>query len=228
MNERLRSVLVIVTLVIALAVSYEFFLKPYAVQERAVNQVLFARSTWNITLQEYTINGAISSQTYRVTNDDGKVKMFYSATSRNGLVTKQFDVPLSGPTATFLFEDLRANGIWELEDKPLRPHPRDEYIIFVAQTLGSQGGNRAFGFSDPHYWATTNAREFMLLPLNPHSKPTAEATTTVGSRSLREPRYLKIVESIKAFGPDSVQQAESKIRAELIEADRGTAAAARP
>jgi hypothetical protein len=37
------------------------------------------------------------------------------------------------------------------------------------------------------------------------------------SKPLRDPRYLQIVELFESFGPPSVQQAESKIRAELIE-----------
>jgi hypothetical protein len=222
MNDRTRAILVIAVFAAVLIAGYEFFLKPYFAQERKVDTVLHAYSAWNVTMQAYLINGPISAETYRVSNDDGKVKMFYSATSRSGLVTKQFDVQLVGPTATFLFEELRAEGVWELEDKAVRPHPLDEYIISVYQRLGDQGGSRAFGFSDPVYWANTTAREFML-----HSLPTAsatggsnaETTTAVSGRSLRDERYLKIVRSFKNFGPESVQQAEAKIRADLIEAD---------
>lgn len=218
MNERTRGMLVVAICIAAVVLGYKFFLQPYFAQERAVIKVLSERSTWNVTLQEYVINGAISAETFRVANDDGKVKMFYSATSRSGLITKQFDVQLFGPNATFLYEELRADGIWELEDRPLLPHPRDEYIAFVSQTLGNEGGSRAFGFSDPQYWAASNAREFSLHPQATGSGP---PMTTVSGRSLREPRYLKIVQLIKNFGPASVQQAEAKIRAELIEADSG-------
>lgn len=209
MNERLRALIVIAAFAAVMLLGYFSFLKPYFSDQRAVDKVLHANSTWTITMQQYLMSGPLSSQTYRVNNDNGKPSMFYSATNRDGTVTKQFDVPLSGPEATYLFEALRAEGLWELPDKPVRPHPRDEYVFYVAQTLGNEGGHRAFGFSDPVYWATTKGTEFYLDLKHPN-KPVSSMT-----RSLREPRYLNLVELMETFGPPSVQQAQGKIRAEL-------------
>jgi len=211
MNERTRAVLVSVSLAIFLAVSYVWFLKPYFAQQQAVDKVRTANSTWTITMQQYLTHGPISEQTYRINNDNGKVMMFFSATNRNGTITKQFNVPLAGPQATFLFEALRAEGIWELLDKPVRPDARDLYIFFVRQTLGGEGGQRAFGFSDPVFWATTKGREYPINLKN-MDKPNPLAVT---SRPLRDPRYLKLVQLMETFGPPSVQQAEQTIRAEL-------------
>lgn len=209
MNERARAALVIGSLLVLTVLGYALFLRPYFAEQRAVEKVLNARSTWTVTMQQYLHAGPLSSQTYRVTNDDGKIKMFYSATNKDGSVTKQFDVPLAGPQATFLFEALRAQGIWELPDKPLRPHPHDEYVIFVAQTLGEEGGHRAFGFSDPVFWAMTKGTEYPVNMNDPNHP------VIITNRPLREPRYLRIVELFESFGPPSVQQAEAKIRAEL-------------
>lgn len=199
-----------------LYVGYRFFLQPFFVDLRAVDKVRSARSTWTVTMQEYDFAGPLSQQTYRINNDNGKVRMFYSATSRNGLVTKQFLVPLDGPSGTFLFEQLRVDGIWELDGKPLRSRPKDEYVVAVAQTLGDQGGSRAFGFSDPRYWASTNAREFQLSAPSPKgSGSELSGTTKVRGRTLRDDRYLKIVDEIRNFGPPSVLKAEDTIRSEL-------------
>ena len=211
MSERVRTALVIGTLLILGVLGYTLFLHPYFAEQRAVEKVLNARSTWMITMQQYLRDGPLSAQTYRVSNDDGKIKMFYSATNRNGTVTKQFDVPMTGPQATFLFEDLRAAGIWELPDKAVRPHWHDEYVVYVGQTLGSEGGHRAFGFSDPVFWAMTKGLEYPINMKDPNNP------IGVTSRPLREPRYLKIVELFESFGPQSVQQAEATIRAELVE-----------
>lgn len=215
MTEKTRSWFVIIVFIALAIAGYSFFMKPFLTQEPELDKVLSARSTWTVTMQCYKNAGPISSETYRIANDNGAVKMFYSATNRDGTITKQFDVPLSGPSGTFLFEQLRADGIWELDDKPVRPHAQEEYVMEVEQTLGDEGGSRAFGFSDPHYWATTKAEEFQLRP--PAKSMKRLNLTHVGSagRSLRDPRYLKIVEEVRSFGPQSVLQAEDLIRSEL-------------
>jgi hypothetical protein len=205
----MRAVIVVATLLILSVLGYTLFLNPYFAEQRAVEKVLNARSTWTITMQQYLHSGPLSSQTYRISNDDGKIAMFFSGTNRDGTVTKQFDVPLTGPQATFLFEALRLDGIWELRDKAVRPHAYDEYVIYIGQTLGEEGGHRAFGFSDPVYWAMTKGLEYPINMKDPN-RPIG-----LTSRPLRDPRYLKIVELFETFGPPSVQQAEAKIRAEL-------------
>lgn len=217
MRESTRAILVIVAFVAALLAGYELFLKPYIGEETKVHGVLTEYSTWTVTMQEYLMTGPLAAETFRLHNDNGKTTMYYAATDRGG-TTKFFNVPLQGPAGTFLFQELEGDGIWELDDKAVRPHPRDEYVVVVAQTLGSQGGTRAFGFSDPPYWATTNAREFLLsLPKRgPIQGPGSKVVTAYGGRPLRDDRYLKIVEAIKRFGPPSVQQAENKIRYELL------------
>src|SRR6202165_6152259 len=108
-----------------------------------VDQVLNARSTWDVTMQRYMLTGPISPETYPISNDNGATSMFYSATNRDGTLTKQFNVPLSGPSATFLYEQLRSDGIWELAGKPIRPKPKEESAVEVSQPLGNQGGSRA-------------------------------------------------------------------------------------
>jgi hypothetical protein len=208
-NERQRSILVVVVCAVLIAIAFFGFVEPYLGRERAVNKILNANSTWTVTMQQYLHDGPVSEQTYRISNDNGKVTMFFSATNRDGLITKQFEVPLSGPEATFLFEQLYADGIWELPDKAVLPHPRDEYVFFVQQQLGNEGGQRAFAFSDPVFWAMTHGQEY---PLN--LKDT-QHPIGVTSTPLRDARYLKIVRDMESFGPASVQQAEAKIRGEL-------------
>jgi len=212
-NEGQRSLLVVAVSAIVIIVTIVAFVVPYVKRQSAVNSVLNANSTWTVTMQQYLHVGALSEQTYRINNDNGKVEMFYSATNRDGTITKQFDVPLFGPDATFLFEQLRAEGIWGLPDKAVRPHPKDEYIFMVAQTLGDEGGHRAFGFSDPEFWATTKGLEYPLNLKDPKNP------IGITSRPLRDPHYLKLVQLVEQFGPPSVQQAQMKIRTELAESN---------
>jgi hypothetical protein len=214
-TERTRSWIVILICVAIAVAGYMLFMKPFLKQEPELDKVLHARSTWTVTMQAYQSAGPMSQETYRISNVDGASRMFYSASNRDATVTKQFDVPLSGPGATFLFEQLRADGIWELDDKPERAHSKDQYIVEVDQTLGDEGGNRAFTFSDPQYWATTKAEEFQIrLPAKSMKHFDLTRVASAG-RSLREPRYKKIVDEIRAFGPQSVLDAEALIRSEI-------------
>jgi hypothetical protein len=214
-RESTRAILLFVILVGGATVSYLFFFKPFMQEQPKVRDVISANSTWSVAMQQYEMRGLISAETYRISNNNGATTLFYAATNRAGTVTKEFTAPLVGPAGTFLFEELRADGIWELDDKPVRPHPVDEYIIEVDQTLGDEGGNRAFGFSDPQFWAATNGQEYQLKL--PPKGPIGDKATTLGTagKPLKEPRYLKIVTMIRAFGPASVLAAENKIRAAL-------------
>lgn len=215
MNEKTRSWLVILICVVLAAAGYIFFLRPFVSEEPQLDKVLYANSTWTVTMQVYYTKGPISAETYRISNNNGVVHLFYSGTNRDGSVTKQFEVPLEGPSGTFLFEQLRADGIWDLDDKPVRPHSTEQYIIEVDQTLGDEGGSRAFGFSDPHYWATTKAQEIELRLPAKSMKPLNLTQVASAGRPLRDPRYEKIVDEIKSFGPQSVLEAEAQIRSEL-------------
>lgn len=217
MTETSRAVVFVAILVLGLAAAYEFSFKPYLAEESRVRRVLSENSTWTVTMQAYHLAGPIAEETYRLHNDNGKTNMYYAATDRKGTI-KYFNVPLQGPAGTFLFQELEGDGIWELEDKPVRPHPKDEYIFVVTQTLGSQGGTRSFGFSDPNYWATTKAREFRLQLPKSGSIQGANAKMMIasGGRPLRDDRYLKIVTAVRRFGTTSVQQAENEIRRELL------------
>ena len=221
MKESTRSIFILLIVVVGAALSYIYFFRPFMQEQPQVQQVITANSTWSVTMQEYLMHGPLAAETYRISNDNGKTTVFYAATNRAGTETKEFTAPLVGPSGTFLFEELRADGLWELDDRPVRPHPKDEYIIEVDQTLGDEGGTRSFGFSDPEYWATTHAQEFQLkLPsAGPISGSSAPAMGVAG-RSLQEPRYLKIVREIRDFGPPSILAAEVKIRGQLAQTEK--------
>lgn len=216
MRESARAVLLLGTMIVAGILAWVFFFHPFMAEQPAVQGVINANSTWSVTMQEYVMHGPIAAETFRISNDNGKTTFFYAGTNRAGTVTKEFQVPIVGPSGTFLFEQLRADGLWELDDRAVRADPVDEYVVEADQTLGDQGGTHAFSFSDPAYWATTHAQEFQLhLPAKGPISGTKGMTLGVAGRSLREPRYWKIVEEIRGFGSPSIFSAEAKIRSEL-------------
>jgi len=216
-KESTRAILLFVILVGGGIVSYLFFFKPFMQVQPQVRGVISANSTWSVSMQAYEMHGLVSAETFRISNNNGATTLFYAATNRAGTVTKEFTAPLVGPAGTFLFEELRADGIWELDDKAVRQHPYDEYIIEVDQTLGDEGGTRSFGFSDPVYWATTRGQEYQLKL--PPKGPIGNGANTLGmaGKALKDPRYLKIVTMIRGFGPASVLAAENKIRTQLAD-----------
>jgi hypothetical protein len=218
MRESTRALLLFGVMIVAGILTYVYFFHPFMAEQPQVEHVINENSTWSVTMQEYLTRGPLAAETFRISNDNGKTTMFYSATNRAGTVTKEFTAPIVGPSGTFLFEDLRANGLWELDDRAVRPDPVDEYVIEVDQTLGDQGGTHSFSFSDPAYWATTHSQEFNLhLPAKGPISGSKGATMGVAGRSLREPRYFKIVQEIRSFGPPSITAAQVKIRSELAQ-----------
>ena len=214
MSERARAAIVVGSIVAVIVLGYALFLRPWLPEYDAVRQVQNENSTWTVTLQTYFASGAVASETYRIANDNGKTSLLYSATDRSGLVTKQFEVPLAGPEGTFLFEQLRADGIWDLEDKPSRPNAKQLNVIEVGQTLGDEGGSRAFTFTDPAYWATTNSLEYKVAM--PTAGPSAGPIDIGAGVARRDERYLKLVREIQSFGPPNVLAAESRIRIDFV------------
>lgn len=218
MRESTRALLLLAVMIAVALATYFFFFRPFMQEQPKVRDVINANSTWSVTMQEYELQGPLAAETYRISNDNGKTTMFYAATNRAGTVTKEFTTPLQGPDGTFLFEELRADGLWDVDDRPVLPHPKEEYIIEVDQTLGDEGGTRAFGFSDPQYWATTHAQEFRLrLPAKGPISGANASTMGVAGRKLQDPRYWQIVQAIRAFGPPTVIAAEVKIRSQLAQ-----------
>jgi hypothetical protein len=220
-SERTRAAIVIGSIVAVIALGYFLFLQPWLPQYNAVRQVQNENSTWTVTMQCYYTAGAIESETYRIANDNGRTSLLYSATDRSGLVTKQFDVPLAGPEGTFLFEQLRADGIWDLDDKAARPNAKELYVIEVGQTLGEEGGSRAFTFTDPSYWATTNSLEYKVAM--PKAGQSAGPIDIGAGVARRDERYLKLVQEIRSFGPPSVLAAESRIRLDFVQREAARA-----
>ena len=213
MNEKIRAAIVVASIVLAFGLGYLVFLRPWLPQYNAVRQVQYANSTWIVTMQCYYSAGAVEAETYRISNDNGKTTLLYSATDRSGLETKQFDVPLAGPNGTFLFEQLRADGIWDIDNQAARPNPKDSYVIAVGQTLGDEGGSRAFTFTDPQYWATTKSVEYKVAMPSPGA---SNGPIDIGAGvSRRDPRYLTLVREIRSFGPPNVLAVENQIRSDF-------------
>ena len=88
------------------------------------------------------------------------------------------------------------------------------YTLHIHQVADREQGSRTITFTDPHYWALEAGRQYHIQ-LRQNS-PTPDLTK-LQSTSLADPRYEKIVNAFRAFGPssfrDKVRQAQALVRA---------------
>jgi hypothetical protein len=104
-----------------------------------------------------------------------------------------------------------------LDDKPARTNAKELYVIEVGQILGDEGGSRAFTFTDPSYWATTNSLEYKVSM--PNAGASAGPIDIGAGVARRDDRYLKLVQEVRSFGPPSVLAAESRIRLDFVKSE---------
>jgi hypothetical protein len=77
------------------------------------------------------------------------------------------------------------------------------YTLHIFQVADNKHGQRTILFTDPHYWAVTAGRQYQIQ-LSPNS-PTPDLTK-LKSTTLADPRYEKIVQAFRNFGPPSFRQ----------------------
>ncbi|HTU82608.1 MAG TPA: hypothetical protein VMF61_10795 [Candidatus Acidoferrales bacterium] len=105
----------------------------------------------------------------------------------------------AGPSydVSFFFGQLDQDGIWQLTNKAPRPDADAYYTVYVKQLADYKQGERTVTFTDPHYWATTAGRQFQI----DLSKQNPSDLLQLQSTRLADPRYQKIVQDFRNFGP---------------------------
>ncbi|HXM06042.1 MAG TPA: hypothetical protein VN936_01195 [Candidatus Acidoferrum sp.] len=115
-------------------------------------------------------------------------------------------VTIKAPTGriydvSFFFGGLDEDGIWQLTNAPLLPHAAATYTVYVKQVADFKQGDRTVVFQDPQYWTTHSPREVQLDV----SKGGADNVLRLQASS-PDPRYQKIVEDFRNFGPDEFRR----------------------
>lgn len=204
----------VILAVTAIAIASGWFL--FAGQEHArfaaVDRVRRERSEIRIW---YTIaheRGKIAREEWTFANLNGRSTATYTATDRKG-DRATFDERETGYDVTFLFDELVADGIWDLQTRPFRGSDPDVHTVKIAQVTGTQSGSHAFEFSDAHYLATTAGREYRIRL--DKSKPVPDLLK-LDSVSSADPRYLKIVDAFETFGSKRFHQAMAEARTKLL------------
>jgi hypothetical protein len=152
----------------------------------------------------------IFEEQYHMQDIDGVSTFEYSIRGYNCRL-----VTIKAPTGriydvSFFFGGLDQDGIWQLVNTPPMPHAAATYTVYVKQVADFKQGDRTVIFTDPEYWASHTAREVQLDV----SKGDSENLLRMQAPS-PDPRYQKIVEDFRNFGPDEFRQnvAQAQARA---------------
>ena len=151
---------------------------------------------------------------YTMHNDNGISNVEYKIQGYSGKVVTISLPPDKTYAVTFFFEEVVQDGIWQLMNKPDAGDTNVRYTLHIHQVADREQGSRTITFTDPHYWALEAGRQYHIQ-LSQNS-PTPDLTK-LQSTTLADPRYEKIVNAFRAFGPPSfrekVRQAQALVRA---------------
>ena len=208
--------LIIVLVVIGLAAALWFFRSTEAHRYAATRRVLAQRSEIKLGMTVRYDVGPLAQERYTMDDIDGVSSSSYVALGRTGTRITIVERPRAtleeGPNVAYFFGQVVQDGIWELRPRPSRGDARAHYAISIYQLTDTQHGSHAFSFTDPHYWATTGGHQFHLKLARDKPLPDLLQMT---SSVVVEPRYEKLVDDFRAFGPDSFRRKVMEARARL-------------
>jgi hypothetical protein len=98
-------------------------------------------------------------------------------------------------------------------NKDPRPDADVHYSVYVKEVVDFKQGDRTVTFTDPKYWATTAGQQYKidLAKVNPNALLSLKGT------AIADPRYQRVVDAFRAFGPDifrkNIAQARKTIEA---------------
>jgi len=210
--------LVFLTAIVAIGGAYWLFQTTLLPRYAGTRAVLASRSELRLAMTVHHATGPITEESYAMSDIDGLSSSSYRAQSRNGVQITIAERPRrtieAGPNVAYFFQQAVADGIWELTTKPPRGDTSTQYTIDVYQRTGDAHGSRRITFTDPHYWATTGGHQFHLVLSK--NKPLPDLLN-VSSTTLIEPRYQKLVDDFRSFGPESFREkiaaAQSRLKA---------------
>ncbi len=208
--------LVFVAALIGVFGAYAFFQQALLPRYSASRQVLGTRSELRLAMTVRHDAGPIAEEDYAMRDLDGVSSSSYKALARSGLEISIAERPRAttedGPNVAFFFQQTVADGIWELQSKPPRGDRSTHYVLDIYQDVNGQHGSRHVTFTDPHYWAATGGHQFHIhLDKNKPVPNLLKLTST----TLVEPRYEKVVNDFRSFGPASFRTKVTAARARL-------------
>jgi hypothetical protein len=148
----------------------------------------------------------------------------YSTQDINGVTSYDYrirtysgrQVTITAPAHTtydvsFFFGKLVQDGVWKIVNKPPRQGANAHYTVYVKQEVDFKQGDRTVTFTSPHYWATVPGRQYEIDLRNTNPSDLLKLSGTARN----DPRYEKIVEDFRAFGPAEFRNRIAQIRRQL-------------
>lgn len=155
----------------------------------------------------------IYQEQYTMRNDNGASSVQYKIRGYSGKVVTITLPPDKTYAVTFFFEQLVADGAWQITNRPPRGNTDVLYTLFIHQVADNKQGSRTVVFTDPHYWSLAAGRQYEIHMTR--KGPTPDLVK-LQSTSLADPRFEKIVQAFRTFGPASfrmkIEQAQALIR----------------
>jgi hypothetical protein len=203
-NRNLIPLLVFLTMFVGVVLASIVYLHTLAPRYAKNDAILHSASDIKVAMQIAYDRGPLRQETWTMRDRDGLSTLAYRALGRNGVQVTISERPsdtLNDQTnVSFLFGKLVQDGLWDLPSKPPRGDTNAHYTISVYQLITNEHGGRTFGFTDPHYWATTGGHQFTIHLEK--DKPVPDLLR-MSSTTLVEPRYGELVDDFRSFGPQS-------------------------
>lgn len=175
-----------------------------------VSQILNARTLLDVRLQLQFDKPPIYRETWHMRNDNGMSSATYQVQGYSGKVVTLSLAPEKSYDVTFFFERLVADGIWQLTNRPPAGKLDPAYTLSISQVADNRHGSRTIHFTDPAYWANEAARQYAI-------GTNGNGAVMLDGTSAADPRFLKIVDAFRSFGPPSfrskIAQADAMVRA---------------
>jgi len=188
-------------LVVAVALGFwgwRFYAPGELSRWNGVSQIVNAPSSIDLRLTIHYLKEPIYEEVYHVSDINGISHYSYRIRTYGGTLVTVLQPPHETYDVASFFETLEQHGLWRLMNKAPRKKDDPIYTLHVAQSVSGKSGSRTIVFSDPHFWATTAAREYDIH-LNP-KQPVPDLLQIRGT-SLLDPRYEAIVKEFSTFGP---------------------------
>jgi hypothetical protein len=212
--RRLSTIQIIIFAIVAvgLAIGWRIYGTGEMGRFAGVNRAQHAPSQLYARMLVHYDKPPIYEEEYRMQDVEGVSTYDYRIRSYNGR-----QITVTAPAAqvydvSFFFGELDQTGIWQLTDRPPRPNADAHYTLYVRQLADFKEGARTITFTNPRYWATVTGRQYAI----DLSKQNPNDLLHLQSTSLADPRYLKIVNDFRNFGPPefrrNVAQAQVRIR----------------
>jgi hypothetical protein len=178
-----------------------YFNKQVALMSHAYAQ---CPTDYRLTLTIAYDKPPLVSEVYKMRDNNGLSGYSYSVLGTSGRLITITARPVEMLEVPDLLNKLDADGARSLGSAAPAGDTSVHYTLalFRKEMYGSgncRSASRTITFTDPHYWATTPAREYHI-DLSKGTPKTADDLIHMQGTSLAVPAYQEIVDDVRAFG----------------------------